>query len=64
MLTSEMLKADPELTGKDQTKEKSSELHYKFTQLRETDDEFARDYRRGEFVDWLNNEGYQLLSST
>lgn len=36
------------------------ELRTHFDKQRYHDDEFARQYRRGEFVDWLNDEGYIL----
>lgn len=33
-----------------------------FECLRSVDDEFAREYRRGEFLNWLNDEGYKTLT--
>jgi len=32
-----------------------------FLHLREIDDEFARDYRKGEFYEWLSAQGYTPL---
>ena len=39
---------------KDQRQNTVEELRTEFDRLRASDDEFARDYRRGEFIDWLN----------
>ena len=37
------------------------ELKEYFLKRRVEDDEFARDYARHEFVNWLNNENYQEI---
>jgi hypothetical protein len=37
------------------------ELRTYFLNRRNTDDEFARDYRKGEFYEWLSAEGYTAL---
>lgn len=49
------------LVGTDGTQSTVEELRNKFLKRRETDDEFARDYRRGEFYEWLSVEGYTPL---
>jgi hypothetical protein len=37
------------------------ELRTQFLKLREEDDEFARDYRKGEFQLWLNDQNYSII---
>lgn len=38
-----------------------AQLKEEFEFKRRDDDEFARDYRKGEFFDWLNAEGYSVV---
>lgn len=49
------------LLGTDGTHHTVEDLRKLFLERRETDDEFARDYRRGEFYEWLSVEGYTPL---
>ena len=37
------------------------ELRTQFLKLRTEDDEFARDYRKGEFQLWLNDQNYSII---
>lgn len=49
------------LVGTDGTQSTIEELRTSFLKRRETDDDFARDYRKGEFYEWLSAEGYTAL---
>lgn len=60
MLTADSLDNE-DILVKDQRQFTVEELRDKFLTLRRTDDEFARDYRNGEFINWLNDQGYEKL---
>lgn len=49
------------LVGIEGTQYTVEERRKHFLSLRESDDEFARDYRKGEFFEWLSAEGYTPL---
>jgi hypothetical protein len=61
MLTADSLDNETILVAPDQSHHTVEELRNRFEQRRYDDDEFARDYRRGEFVNWLNDQGYEEL---
>lgn len=61
MLNIENLDNETILVAKDQSHHTVEDLRKTFDKYRATDDEFARDYRRGEFINWLNDQGYEEL---
>lgn len=61
MLTADTLDNETILVNSNQRQKTVEELRTLFFKLRSSDDEFARDYRKGEFIDWLNHEGYEKL---